>query len=54
MKAALGNDHTGLSLKDTILRLLERLGIEVLDHGTNGPAHRYSAPIAELVVSSVI
>jgi ribose 5-phosphate isomerase B len=53
MKIALGNDHAGISLKETILKLLSRLEIEVIDYGTNGPAHCYSAPIAEKVADSV-
>ena len=35
MKVALGCDHAGYSLKDTVLDYLSREGHEVLDEGTN-------------------
>ena len=35
MKIAIGNDHTALELKKTVVALLEDRGISVLDTGTN-------------------
>ncbi len=37
MKIAIGNDHTALELKKTVVALLEDRGISVLDAGTNTP-----------------
>ena len=35
MKIAIGNDHTALELKKTVVALLEDRGISVLDTGPN-------------------
>ena len=35
MKIVIGTDHAGLALKEHIVRLVERLGHEVVDVGTN-------------------
>jgi ribose 5-phosphate isomerase B len=37
MKIAVGSDHRGFEAKKRILLLLEQLGHETLDMGTNGP-----------------
>lgn len=37
MKIAIGNDHTALELKKTVVALLEDRGISVLDAGANTP-----------------
>ena len=37
MKIAIGNDHTALELKKTVVALLEDRGISVLDTGANTP-----------------
>jgi ribose 5-phosphate isomerase B len=37
MKIAVGSDHRGFEAKKRIVLLLEQLGHEVLDQGTNGP-----------------
>ncbi len=37
MKIAIGGDHAGYPYKDPIIRMLERLGHEVKDYGTNSP-----------------
>ena len=37
MKIAVGSDHRGFEAKKRILLLLEQLGHEALDMGTNGP-----------------
>jgi ribose 5-phosphate isomerase B len=37
MKIVLGNDHAGFPLKEHVRSVLERLGHEVLDVGTQGP-----------------
>jgi ribose 5-phosphate isomerase B len=38
MKVAIGCDHAGLSLKNEITPLLDELGIEWVDYGTNNEA----------------
>jgi len=35
MKVAVGNDHGGLALKETVISLLQELGHDVVDLGTN-------------------
>lgn len=35
MKIAIGNDHAGTEYKFTILNLLKKRGIEVINHGTD-------------------
>lgn len=35
MKVAVGNDHGGLALKETVISLLRELGHDVIDLGTN-------------------
>lgn len=37
MKVAIGCDHAGYELKDHLIEQLRSKGIEVNDHGTNGP-----------------
>ena len=34
MKVAIGCDHAGFDYKDTIIRVLKRAGVEVIDKGT--------------------
>ena len=35
MKIAIGSDHRGFEAKDRIKAVVQGLGIEVVDHGTN-------------------
>jgi ribose 5-phosphate isomerase B len=37
MTISIGCDHAGFPYKDSIIRLLKKQGIEVLDFGTNSP-----------------
>ena len=37
MKVAIGCDHAGIELKEQLIVLLEKMGIEQLDEGTNTP-----------------
>jgi ribose 5-phosphate isomerase B len=37
MKVAIGSDHAGVELKEQLTKLLEKMGIEHLDEGTNTP-----------------
>jgi ribose 5-phosphate isomerase B len=37
MRVAMGFDHAGFILRPVVVRVLERLGAEILDLGTNGP-----------------
>ena len=37
MKIAMGNDHTGIELKNIIIEFVEGKGNEVIDLGTNAP-----------------
>lgn len=36
MKIAIGSDHAGFDLKERAKEILEKLGIDVIDFGTNG------------------
>ena len=36
MKIAIGNDHAGTEYKLAIIGLLKSMGIEVINHGTDG------------------
>jgi ribose 5-phosphate isomerase B len=38
LRVALGSDHAGVSLKDNLKPLIERLQAKITDLGTNGPA----------------
>ncbi|NQV51557.1 MAG: ribose 5-phosphate isomerase B [Flavobacteriales bacterium] len=37
MKVAIGCDHAGYELKDHLIAVLKEGGVEINDHGTNGP-----------------
>jgi ribose 5-phosphate isomerase B len=37
MKVAIGSDHAGVELKEQLKKLLEKMGIEHVDEGTNTP-----------------
>ena len=37
MKIAIGGDHAGYEYKDKIIKLLKKRGVEVINHGTDGP-----------------
>jgi ribose 5-phosphate isomerase B len=53
MKIALGTDHAGFRLKEQVKQLLESLGHEVIDFGTNSEASvdypQFIRPAAEAV-----
>ena len=55
MRVALGADHAGVHLKDTVRSLLESRGIEVTDLGTNGTESvdypDYAASVARAIAS---
>jgi len=55
MKIAIGCDHAGFDYKDTIIRTLKRLKIEVIDKGTYSTDSvdypDFVHPVAELVES---
>ncbi len=53
MKIALGCDHAGFALKDTILQQLRRLGHEVLDMGTFSNERTDYPDYAEKVAQAV-
>jgi ribose 5-phosphate isomerase B len=38
MKIAIGCDHAGFPLKEAVIAAVKKLGCEVIDTGTNGPA----------------
>jgi ribose 5-phosphate isomerase B len=38
MTISIGCDHAGFPYKDSVVRLMKKRGIEVLDFGTNSPA----------------
>lgn len=55
MKVAIGSDHRGYPLKTRIIRLLEELGHDVSDLGTDGTASAdypdFAFPVADSVAS---
>ena len=55
MRVALGADHRGFHLKETVKSRLEKAGISVLDLGTNSEASAdypdYGRPVAEAVAA---
>jgi len=55
MKVAIGCDHAGYDYKDTIIRVLKKAGIEVLDQGTYSTDSvdypDFVHPVADLVES---
>jgi ribose 5-phosphate isomerase B len=53
VKVAIGADHAGLGLKTHLVRELERLGHEALDHGTDSEAAVDYPPICAAVGRSV-
>jgi ribose 5-phosphate isomerase B len=50
---AIGNDHTGVALKEIIKKLLESRGIEVKDFGTQSTEASNYAEIAEVAANAV-
>ena len=50
---AIGNDHTGVALKETIKKFLEDRGIEVRDFGTQSTEASNYPEIAETVANAV-
>ena len=53
MKVAIGVDHAGFALKDTVIRAVEELGHSPIDLGTDGPAPVDYPDIATSVASAV-
>ncbi|KPL92010.1 ribose 5-phosphate isomerase B [Herpetosiphon geysericola] len=55
MKIAVGTDHGGLILKQSVIEAVQRLGHEVLDFGTDSPASvdypDFAAAVGNAVVS---
>lgn len=51
---AIGNDHTGVALKETIKQFLEARGERVQDFGTQSTAASNYAEIAESVAGAVV
>lgn len=54
MKFALGNDHAGYPMKHHVKAALEKMGIEVIDHGSHTPEPVDFPDIAKLVCRSVL
>lgn len=54
MKIAIGSDHAGVALKDEIIILLEELGYEVINCGTDSLESVDYPDIAERVASEVL
>ncbi|WP_266365066.1 ribose 5-phosphate isomerase B [Tellurirhabdus rosea] len=54
MKIAIGSDHAGFRHKETIKTMLEELGHEILDYGTDSETPvdypRFIRPVAEAVL----
>jgi len=53
MKIALGNDHSGYSMKADVKAILESLGVEVIDFGSYGPETVDFPDIARKVCDAV-
>ena len=53
MKIAIGNDHAGTDYKFAIVALLEELGHQVVNHGTDGDASVDYPDFAHLVAKDV-
>ena len=54
MRVAIGSDHAGFELKDSVTRHVRRLGIEVLDFGTDDDEPVDYPDIAEAVGHAVV
>jgi ribose 5-phosphate isomerase B len=54
MKIAIGCDHAGFPLKGTVINGIEKLGHEVIDHGSYNPDPVDFPDIAKLVCTSVL
>lgn len=54
MKIAIGSDHGGFTLKETLKSHLEENGHEVIDFGTDGPSSVDYPDYAEKVCKSVV
>jgi ribose 5-phosphate isomerase B len=54
MRIAIGSDHAGYDLKCHFVALLERLGHEVIDHGTNSTVSVDYPPICAAVARTVV
>ncbi|MBE7056267.1 MAG: ribose 5-phosphate isomerase B [Ruminococcaceae bacterium] len=51
---AIGNDHTGVALKEIVIKFLEEKGIQVKDFGTQSTEASNYPEIAEAVSNSVV
>lgn len=51
---AIGNDHTGVALKEIIKRFVEERGVEVKDFGTQSTEASNYPEIAEAVANAVV
>ncbi len=54
MKIVIGSDHAGVALKEEIIQMLEKEGIEVINCGTNTTDSVDYPDIAEKVAASVL
>lgn len=51
---AIGNDHTGVALKEIVIKFLEEKGIQVKDFGTQSTEASNYPEIAEVVANAVV
>ncbi len=51
---AIGNDHTGVALKEIVIKFLEEKGISVKDFGTQSTEASNYPEIAEVVANAVV
>jgi ribose 5-phosphate isomerase B len=54
LKIAIGSDHAGFPLKDTIIRGIKAMGHEVTDHGSYDPEPVDFPDITKLVAGAVL
>ena len=53
MKLAIGSDHAGYELKETLIKYMEEKGYEIEDHGTNSTESTDYPEYAHAVANSV-
>lgn len=53
MKIAIGNDHAGYALREVMTKVIEELGHEIVDFGSDTGEKCFTTPIAENVANYV-
>jgi ribose 5-phosphate isomerase B len=53
VKVAFANDHSGYPMREEVLKILQDLGAEVIDHGSNSPERVDFPDLARRVCDSI-